>query len=97
MYDKDTFTKDDSMGNAEIEIKPYIECVKMGLQGLPDGAVVGRVEASSANCLAEDCCIVSNKGKLTQDITLRLRDTECGELQIQIEWLDYPGGRGLNN
>lgn len=97
VYDKDTFTKDDSMGNAQIDIKHYVECLKMGLQGLPDGTEVGRVKPSSANCLSEDSCVAWNKGKLTQDMTLRLRDVECGELQIQIEWLDFPGGRGLKN
>ncbi|KAL0372723.1 UNVERIFIED_CONTAM: protein C2-DOMAIN ABA-RELATED 7 [Sesamum calycinum] len=37
VYDKDTFTGDDSMGNARIDIKPYIECLRMGLKDLPDG------------------------------------------------------------
>ncbi|KAH6820574.1 Calcium-dependent lipid-binding family protein [Perilla frutescens var. hirtella] len=97
VYDHDTFTKDDTMGNAEIDIKPYVECLKMGLQSLPDGSEVAKVEPSSANCLAEESSIVWNKGKLTQDMILRLRDVECGELQLQIEWLDFPGGRGLHN
>lgn len=83
------------MGNAQIDIKPYLECLKMGLQGLPDGTVVRRVEVSSQNCLAEESCVVWNKGKMTQHMILRLRDVECGEVDIQIEWLDVPASDGF--
>lgn len=83
------------MGNAHIDIKPYIEYLRKGLQGLPDGTEVGRVQPSRENWLAEDSRILWNKGKMTQDMTLRLRNVECGEIQVQIEWLDLPGSRGL--
>ncbi|PIN09122.1 putative Ca2+-dependent phospholipid-binding protein [Handroanthus impetiginosus] len=97
VYDKDTFTVDDSMGDAQLDIKPYVECLKMGLQGLSDGIKVERFQPSSENCLAQESCIGFNKGKLTQDMTLRLRNVECGEVEVQIEWLDLPGGKGLHN
>ncbi|KAF3431968.1 hypothetical protein FNV43_RR26704 [Rhamnella rubrinervis] len=42
VYDKDTLTVDDKMGEAEIDIKPYIDCLKMGLENLPNGCVVKR-------------------------------------------------------
>ncbi|KAL8531865.1 hypothetical protein ACS0TY_008461 [Phlomoides rotata] len=96
VYDKDTFTGDDVMGNAQIDIKPYLECLKMGLQSLPDGTVVRRVEASRENCLAEESCVVWNKGKMTQQMILRLRHVECGEVDVQIEWLDVPANEGFN-
>ncbi|GFP83529.1 probable ADP-ribosylation factor GTPase-activating protein agd13 [Phtheirospermum japonicum] len=95
VYDKDTFTVDDNMGTAHIDIKPYIECLKMGLQGLPDGTKVDRVQPSRDNCLADESCIVWNNGKMTQDMILRLKNVECGEVQVQIQWLDLPGTRGL--
>ncbi|KAL2542504.1 Calcium-dependent lipid-binding (CaLB domain) family protein [Abeliophyllum distichum] len=97
VYDRDTFTGDDSMGNAEIDIKPYIECLKMGLQGLPDGTKVDRVQPSRNNFLADESCVIWNKGKMTQDMILRLRNVECGEVEVQIEWIDLPGGKGIQN
>ncbi|KAL0446763.1 UNVERIFIED_CONTAM: protein C2-DOMAIN ABA-RELATED 7 [Sesamum latifolium] len=91
VYDKDTFTGDDSMGNARIDIKAYIECLRMGLKDLPDGTRIDRVEPSSENCLADESFVVWNKGKMTQEMILRLRNVECGEVVVQIEWLDLPG------
>ncbi|XP_073281409.1 protein C2-DOMAIN ABA-RELATED 7-like [Primulina huaijiensis] len=95
VYDKDTFTVDDSMGNAEIDIKPYVECLKMGLQGLPDGTKVDRVQPGRNNCLSDESCVVWNKGKMTQDMILRLRNVERGEVEVQVEWVDLPGCKGL--
>ncbi|KZV49369.1 hypothetical protein F511_10909 [Dorcoceras hygrometricum] len=91
VYDKDTFTGDDSMGDAQIDIKRYLECLKMGLKDLPDDTRVDRVLPSPDNCLADESCVVWNEGKMTQQMILRLRNTESGEVEIQIEWIDVLG------
>ncbi|KAG8382747.1 hypothetical protein BUALT_Bualt05G0109400 [Buddleja alternifolia] len=96
VYDKDTFTGDDSMGTAQIDIKPYMDCLKMGLEGLPDGTKVGRVEPSRDNCLSDESYVVWNKGKISQDMNLRLRNVECGEVEVQIEWINLPGSKHLH-
>lgn len=95
VYDKDTFTGNDSMGDAQIDIKPYVECLKMGLQDLPDDTKVDRVQPSHENCLADESSVVWNKGKMTQEMTLRLRNVECGAVEIQIEWIDFLGWEGV--
>ncbi|XP_059306144.1 protein C2-DOMAIN ABA-RELATED 10-like isoform X2 [Lycium ferocissimum] len=87
VYDKDTFTRDDKMGVAEIDINPYLEALKMGLQDLPNGVKVDRVQPSKDNCLASESCIVWENGKMIQDMILRLRDVECGEVEVQIEMI----------
>ncbi|KAG8366734.1 hypothetical protein BUALT_Bualt17G0110200 [Buddleja alternifolia] len=97
VYDKDTFSADDSMGNAKIDIKPLLECLKMGLAGLPDGTKVDRVQPDRENCLADESCVVWNKGKMTQNMLLRLKDVECGEVDVQIEWINLPGYKGLQS
>lgn len=91
VYDKDTFTVDDKMGEAQIDIKPYMECLEWGLQSLPDGTKVNRVQPNAVNCLSDESCIIWNKGKMTQEMLLRLRNVERGEVQIQIEWIDVKG------
>ncbi|KFK24353.1 hypothetical protein AALP_AAs70480U000100 [Arabis alpina] len=50
VYDKDTFTSNDKMGDAEIDIKSLLEVQKMGFQELTDGTEIKRVKPSGDNC-----------------------------------------------
>ncbi|KAK7358125.1 hypothetical protein VNO77_00046 [Canavalia gladiata] len=95
VFDHDTFSKDDKMGDAELDISPYIEAIKMNLEDLPDGTIITRIQPSRQNCLSEESCITYNNGKVVQDIIVRLRHVECGEVEIQLEWIDLPGSKGL--
>nr|AFK33467.1 unknown [Lotus japonicus] len=95
VYDHDTFSKDDKMGDAEFEIFPYIEALKMNVTGLPNGTVIKRIQPSKENCLADESCIYYNSGKIIQDMILRLRHVECGEVEISLHWIDLPGSKGL--
>ncbi|XP_040998055.1 protein C2-DOMAIN ABA-RELATED 4-like [Juglans microcarpa x Juglans regia] len=97
VYDHDTFSKDDKMGDAEFDIKAYIDALRMNLQGLPNGTIISRVQPCRQNCLAEESCIVWNEGKVVQDLCLRLRNVECGEVEIQLQWIDLPGSKGLES
>ncbi|KAF4373567.1 hypothetical protein F8388_025261 [Cannabis sativa] len=74
---------DDKMGDAEFNIKSYIEALKMNLDSdLPSGTIITRVQPSRQNCLAEESCIMWSEGKVIQDLCLRLRNVECGEVEI---------------
>ncbi|KAI4386485.1 hypothetical protein MLD38_004415 [Melastoma candidum] len=95
VYDKDTLTGDDKMGDAEFDLWPYVDAVRMRLENLPTPTTVSRVHPCRSNCLAEESCITWVNGKLVQDMVLRLRNVESGEVEIQIEWIDVPGSRGL--
>ncbi|KAF3510561.1 hypothetical protein F2Q69_00003708 [Brassica cretica] len=95
VYDHDMFSKDDKMGDAEFEIKPYIEALRMQLDGLPSGTIVTTVQPSRRNCLAEESKVTWIDGKLVQDLVLRLRHVECGEVEAQLQWIDLPGSKGL--
>ncbi|KAH0927023.1 hypothetical protein HID58_019279 [Brassica napus] len=95
VYDHDMFSKDDKMGDAEFEIKPYIEALKMHLDGLPSGTIVTTVQPCRRNCLAEESKVTWVDGKLVQDLVLRLRHVECGEVEAQLQWIDLPGSKGL--
>ncbi|RDX88673.1 Protein C2-DOMAIN ABA-RELATED 7, partial [Mucuna pruriens] len=94
--DKDTFTVDDYMGDAEIDLKPYLQCVKMDLSDLPDGHVVRRVDPDRTNCLAEASSCMWKDGKLIQEMSLRLRNVKSGEITLEIRWVDLPDSKGLS-
>ncbi|KAL4392423.1 hypothetical protein HN51_013899 [Arachis hypogaea] len=91
VYDHDTFTKDDPMGDAECDIHPFIEALKMNTEGLPTGTIITRIQPSRQNCLAEESRITLVDGKIVQDMVLRLRHVECGEVEIQLQWINIPG------
>ncbi|XP_073295577.1 protein C2-DOMAIN ABA-RELATED 4-like [Primulina huaijiensis] len=95
VYDHDTFSMDDKMGVAEFDIRPYIEALKMNLGGIPSGTIITKIQPSRSNCLAEESSMIWKDGKVVQDLCLRLKDVECGEVEIQLQWIDLPGAKGL--
>ncbi|WCJ42075.1 Calcium-dependent lipid-binding (CaLB domain) family protein [Euphorbia peplus] len=95
VYDHDTFSKDDKMGDAEFDIKPFMEALKMEVVGLPSGTIVAREQPSRQNCLAEETCITYTNNKVVQNMCLRLRNVECGEVEIQLQWIHLPGSKAV--
>lgn len=91
VYDHDTFSTDDKMGDAEFEIKTFLEALKIQTKGLPNGTRIKTVQPSRSNCLSEESCVVWKEGKVIQDMCLRLRNVECGEIEVQLQWVDAPG------
>lgn len=91
LFDHDTFTKDDSMGNAEFSILNFVEIAKQDLSDVPDGTVMKTIHTEKGSCLATDSHITCKDGKVSQDILLRLRDTETGDLVLRLTWVNIPG------
>ncbi|KAG2253394.1 hypothetical protein Bca52824_083530 [Brassica carinata] len=48
------------------------------------------------NCLSEESKIVWNNGKIVQNIFLKLQNVECGEVELQLEWIDVSGLLSIN-
>ncbi|KAL5071026.1 hypothetical protein RYX36_021913 [Vicia faba] len=95
VFDKDTFSLDDKVGDADIDLLPYANAVQMKLDTLPDGCAIKTVQPSRTNCLAEESRCILKDGKVVQEMLLKLRNIESGELVVEIEWVDIPGSRGL--
>ncbi|XP_023526650.1 protein C2-DOMAIN ABA-RELATED 1-like [Cucurbita pepo subsp. pepo] len=96
VYDKDKFSFDDRMGDAEFDVRPFVEAVKMRLNNLPNGTIIRKVQPSRENCLSEESCIVWGNGQVSQRMFLRLRNVESGEVELQLQWIDIPGSRGIH-
>ncbi|KAH1131257.1 hypothetical protein J1N35_002635 [Gossypium stocksii] len=96
VYDHDTFSKDDKMGDSEFEVRSFIEALKTytNLEEIPSGTVISRLKPSTDNCLVDESAIyVNDEGKIVQDLFLRLRNVECGEVEIQLQWIHYLGSK----
>lgn len=91
VFDKDTFSRDDPMGDAEIEVKPLMEVLNMDPENIRNGTIIRSVRPSSQNCLADESHVCWRNGKFVQDMILRLRNVESGEVQLQLQWMKIPG------
>ncbi|KAL3618986.1 Protein C2-DOMAIN ABA-RELATED 5 [Castilleja foliolosa] len=87
VYDHDTFTPDDKMGDAEIWIKEFMEAVKLNLENVPSGTVITKVKPNRENCLCEESYIIWENGKVIQPMILRLKNVECGEIELILQWI----------
>ncbi|XP_028217101.1 protein C2-DOMAIN ABA-RELATED 9-like isoform X1 [Glycine soja] len=96
VYDKDTLSGDDKMGEADIDLKPYVQCVQMGLNERPDDSSVKRIQPDDTNCLAEESNCIWQNGNIIQEMILKLRNVESGEVVVEIEWVDVIGCKGLS-
>ncbi|XP_044970742.1 GTPase activating protein 1-like [Hordeum vulgare subsp. vulgare] len=96
VFDKDTFF-DDPMGNAELDIGSLVEAARMRvqMQGV-DGTVVKKLVPNRQNCLAEESAVYLSEGTVKQDVVLRLRNVECGEVELQLQWIDIPGSKAAS-
>ncbi|KAI3696273.1 hypothetical protein L1987_79285 [Smallanthus sonchifolius] len=99
VYDKDSFSNDDNMGEADVDVKTYVECLRTGLNqnNIPNGTKLHCVQPMKHNCLANEISIVWENGKIVQDMVLKLRDVECGEVEIQIELVLLPGRKVIGS
>ncbi|KAJ1414960.1 C2 domain [Sesbania bispinosa] len=86
VYDKDTFSTDDFMGEAEIDIQPLVSAAKAyEKSSINESMQLGKWVASGDNTLVKDGIITLEEGKVRQDISVRLQKVERGVLEIQLE------------
>ncbi|KAL5708345.1 putative ADP-ribosylation factor GTPase-activating protein agd11 [Ranunculus cassubicifolius] len=86
VYDKDTFTTDDFMGDAEIDIQPLLSAAKAYENStITESTPLGKWLATKDNTLVDDSVINVLDGKVKQEINLKLQNVERGVLQIELE------------
>ena len=88
VFDHDTFSADDIMGEVEIDIQPLItSAMAFGNAGILGDMQIGKWLKSHDNALLEDSIVNINNGKVTQYVTLKLQNVESGEIDLRIEWI----------
>ena len=83
------------MGDAELDIKPFLEALRMRLDDLPNETIIATLKPTRTNCIAEESNIKWTNGKVIQNVVLRLRNAVSGEIEIQLGWINVPGSKGL--
>ncbi|KZV42266.1 hypothetical protein F511_13365 [Dorcoceras hygrometricum] len=90
VYDKDTFTLDDKMGDAEFSVKPFVEAIRKRPESVPCGTIIATIKPNRENCLVEESSIIWENGQVVQHMFLRLRNVESGEIELKLNWIDVP-------
>uniref|UniRef100_A0ACD5UNA6 Uncharacterized protein n=1 Tax=Avena sativa TaxID=4498 RepID=A0ACD5UNA6_AVESA len=95
VFDKDKISKDDPMGDAQVDLEPLVQMARMDLEDIRSGSVVRTVRphrggTSSVCCLADESNIVWEEGQVVQDALIKLRNVDTGMLQLQLRWVKIP-------
>ncbi|KAH9624296.1 hypothetical protein KSS87_009214 [Heliosperma pusillum] len=86
VYDKDTFTPDDFMGQAKINIEPLVSAAKAYERStLHEETQLGKWVASKENTLVKDSIISLVGGAVKQQMSIRLQKVERGVLELELE------------
>lgn len=88
VFDHDTFSADDIMGEAEIDVQPLITAAT----AFDDPSSLGNMQigkwlASRDNALLDDSIISIVDGRVKQDVHLKLQNVESGEVELELEWI----------
>ncbi|KAF6168324.1 hypothetical protein GIB67_018164 [Kingdonia uniflora] len=88
VFDHDTFSADDIMGEAEVDLQPLITAaMAFGDPGMFGNMQIGKWLKSHDNALVKDSIINIEDGKVKQEISLKLQNVECGEVDLELEWI----------
>ncbi|KAF6139536.1 hypothetical protein GIB67_015493 [Kingdonia uniflora] len=88
VFDYDTFSADDIMGEAEVDIQPLItSAVTFGDAGMFENIQIGKWLKSHDNALTADSIINIVDGKVKQEVSLKLQKVESGEVELELEWI----------
>lgn len=88
VYDHDTFSADDIMGEADIDLQSLItSAMAFGDAGMFGDMQIGKWLKSDDNALIEDSTVNIDDGKVKQNMTLKLQNVESGEIDLELEWI----------
>ncbi|KAM0896336.1 hypothetical protein ACQ4PT_023263 [Festuca glaucescens] len=88
VLDYDMVSKDDLMGQAEIDLQPMINAA--AALGDPEhlgDMQIGRWLKSADNALTTDSAVMITGGKVKQEVSLKLQSTESGEVTLEMQWI----------
>ncbi|KAH7332494.1 hypothetical protein KP509_20G090600 [Ceratopteris richardii] len=87
VFDKDFFTADDEMGDAEIDLRPLVAAAKLNAEvDFQEGSNIGRVLRTSSNHFVKDSFIKFKDASLVQEICIKLQNVQKGHIELEVRW-----------
>lgn len=89
VFDYDAFSADDPMGDATVDINPLILAGQMheGMFEEFGSEQIGRWLATDDNDLVQDSNIEVIDGLIKQDVVLKLKNVDRGQIEVSLEWV----------
>ncbi|CAN6177585.1 unnamed protein product [Urochloa humidicola] len=88
VFDYDLLSRDDKMGEAEIDLQPMISAARaFGDPDLLADTQIGKWLKSPDNALVRDSPVSVVNGKVKQEVSLKLQNVESGEVDLEMEWI----------
>ncbi|GLJ08955.1 hypothetical protein SUGI_0099230 [Cryptomeria japonica] len=81
VFDKDRMSKDDQMGNGEVDLGDLASAARM-LKTSPAQSLAMKNKEGSP-------CIKCVDGHMVQQVFLDLQNVESGQLELHIKWVDF--------
>ncbi|XP_023541161.1 ADP-ribosylation factor GTPase-activating protein AGD12-like isoform X1 [Cucurbita pepo subsp. pepo] len=88
VFDLDTVSSNDSMGEAEIDLQPMLtSAMAFGDAEIYGDMQIGKWLKSDDNALIDDSAVNIVDGKVKQEVSLKLGNVESGEVYLELEWM----------
>ncbi|XP_047331210.1 probable ADP-ribosylation factor GTPase-activating protein AGD13 [Impatiens glandulifera] len=88
VYDYDTFSTDDIMGEADIDIQWMISSAMVyGDAAMFGNMQIGKWIKADDNALVEDTIVNIVDGRVKEEVSLKLQNVESGEIDLELEWI----------
>lgn len=85
VWDKDTFSTDDFMGDAEVDIRPLLTAAQAYEKSTIFEPVNYDERSNGGDMHVEDGVISLVDGRVKQDLVLKLQNVETGAIEIVLE------------
>ncbi|RZB64215.1 Protein C2-DOMAIN ABA-RELATED 11 isoform B [Glycine soja] len=91
VFDKDLLKADDKMGNAFLNLQPIVSAARLRdiLRVSSGETTLRKVIPDGENCLVRESSINCVNGEVVQNVWLRLRGVESGELELTIKLVTH--------
>ncbi|KAL5157792.1 Protein C2-DOMAIN ABA-RELATED 11 [Glycine soja] len=91
VFDKDLLKADDKMGNAFLNLQPIVSAARLRdiLRVSSGETTLRKVIPDGENCLVRESSINCVNGEVVQNVWLRLRGVESGELELTIKLITH--------
>lgn len=92
VFDKDFLKSDDKMGHAHLNLQPLFSAARLrNILGVSSGeTTLRKVIPDSENCLVRESSINSVNDEVVQNVWLRLRGVESGEIELTLKLMATP-------